>query len=515
MKAKNTIKTIAASTFICMSLSSCSDWLDVKMEDKIMENTLYSEYKGYLTALNGVYLGMNDVYSTTLSAGVLDVMAQYYYVRENDNHRYKIYSGYKYSDSSFESTNYTVWSTLYNLLANVNVILEHTEDGVLTEKQHAIIKGEALALRAFFHFDLLRLYGPIFSENSTATSIPYQDSSSREIQPMLPANEVLDKIIADLEASAALLKQYDPVITEGVGNTATSDNGLSNYDYSFRQLRLNYYAVETLLARAYLWGGNKAKAYQIAKNEVIDKANTEALEVFPWVTNAEIEASGKPDLIFSSEVMFSLYNTSRYESVYGSLFSPTLTTTSRLTFYGTGLTGDSKVGTFYDDENDYRKRAWAAVVESSTDENEDGEETIVHTSSVYFTKYNQFSSEAEIDGTETYRYMIPLIRMSEAYLIAAETATDKSEAIGYINLIRDHRACVSIGEDADLDDALTKEFAREMIGEGQLFYFYKRRAAESLITGFSASGTYAMSLSNYVWPIPEEEINKRVLVSGK
>ena len=52
---KKTIIKVAASASILLSLSSCSDWLQVEMEDKIMEPVLFSNYPGYVAALNGVY----------------------------------------------------------------------------------------------------------------------------------------------------------------------------------------------------------------------------------------------------------------------------------------------------------------------------------------------------------------------------------------------------------------------------------------------------------------------------
>jgi len=44
---------------IPLSLASCSDWLEVEMEDKIMEPVLFSNYAGYVSAINGVYLSLN------------------------------------------------------------------------------------------------------------------------------------------------------------------------------------------------------------------------------------------------------------------------------------------------------------------------------------------------------------------------------------------------------------------------------------------------------------------------
>ena len=76
--------------------------------------------------------------------------------------------------------------------------------------------------------------------NPDAESIPYQDDTSREIKPFLSNKEAMEKIIADLTEASTLLKDSDPIITEGIKDTQTEDNGVSSYDMTFRQLRLNY-----------------------------------------------------------------------------------------------------------------------------------------------------------------------------------------------------------------------------------------------------------------------------------
>lgn len=173
MKTINKAKIFAVTAILGLGLSSCNDWLDVKMEDQVMENTLFKNYSGYMSALNGVYMSMNDLYGSTLSVAGLDIMAQYYCVTNDNNHNLDIFSGYEFSDKDFETYNATVWNKAYEILANINVIIERTDaDNPLTENQRAIIRGEALALRGFLHFDLLRLYGPIYSENPTAVCIP-------------------------------------------------------------------------------------------------------------------------------------------------------------------------------------------------------------------------------------------------------------------------------------------------------------------------------------------------------
>ena len=510
------IKVCLSWLLVCplLTFTSCKDWLDVEMSDNIMENTLYNTNQGFLIALNGIYVGMNDIYGSYLSASVIDVMAQYYNVTKNDDHAYSVYSYYEFDDETFENLSSNVWTQAYALLANVNVILEHCDkDGAaLNESYYPLVKGEALALRAMIHFDMLRLYGPIYSEATASTiCIPYQESSSKDIQPLLPASEVLDKVIRDLNAASELLRTGDPILTKGVQNAIPSDDGLDSYDMAYRQLRLNYYAVQALLARAYLWKGDKQEAYQIAKNEIIDKITTDNLEVFPWATEESFLLERKPDRLFSSEVFFAMYAQNR--TIYSSLFSSALSLSSRLRFVGTSISGsDSKVATFYDDANDLRRTMWEVIAtEVEDDGTEDDEDQPTETeTSLYFLKYANPDADATYDGSETYCYMTPLIRLSEVYLIAAECAPTDDEALGYINAIREHRRCADASlQNGTRQELITREFAREVIGEGQLYFYYKRLGMEEIASGTEANGTYQMTLSNYVWPLPSVEEDKR------
>ena len=241
--------TAVTSALMTLSLSSCADWLKVEMEDKIMEPVLFSKYTGYVSALNGVYVSLNDYYTNSELTNILDVMAQYYYVTDDNNHKYRLYQSFDFNDIGVESKNESLWNQGYTIIANTNTILNHLSDindTPLTQAQFDLLRGESLALRAMLHFDILRRHGAIYALNPDAESIPYQDDTSREIKPFLSNKEAMEKIIADLTEASTLLKDSDPIITEGIKDTQTEDNGVSSYDMSFRQLRLNYYAVQGL-----------------------------------------------------------------------------------------------------------------------------------------------------------------------------------------------------------------------------------------------------------------------------
>ena len=520
MKIKRIFKVLAMAGVLAVPTTSCSDWLDVKMSDKIMENALFSTNNGFMTALNGVYMGMIDVYGDDLSVGIIDVMAQYYDM-VNGNHTYKVFANYQYEDEAFKTKSNNIWTKMYALLANVNNLLEHCDEegSALRSEYYPIVKGEALALRAMMHFDLLRLYGPSYNENTkSTTAIPYQEDANREISPLRSAEYIVDRVIEDLKAASELLKDNDPVFTTGVGNAVTSDDGLERADFTYRQLRLNYFAVQTLLARAYLWKGDKSTAYRIATEEVIKRNQVdEEKMIFPWTTKEQVEADNKNDLLFSSEVFFAIYHSKRSQ-LDSRYFTGALPKTSRLAFWGTNPTNSQLSVLFDDPNNDWRSTLMWAVQTSSEDEGGDGEEGKEEeggssgSGSLYLLKYADAGREAELDGTETYLYMIPLIRLSEAYLIAAECAATPEEALEYLVAIREHRNCHMALEATSMDgvkELVTKEFAREVLGEGQLFFYYKRLNMDKFLDGSKLGSMYEMLTDNYQWPLPDVEINKR------
>ena len=110
--------------------ASCNSWLDVAPEDQIMEKDLFEEREGFLMALNGVYLNMNSSsnYGGNLSAGIIDVMAQYYNCTTSE-HNYSGYQSYAYDSKTSKDRFETVWKTTYSQISNLNAILEHCGDG--------------------------------------------------------------------------------------------------------------------------------------------------------------------------------------------------------------------------------------------------------------------------------------------------------------------------------------------------------------------------------------------------
>lgn len=264
---------------------SCSDWLKVSSEDRIMENDLFRTPRGFMTALNGIYIDLlnSSMYGKTLTWGMTDILAQYYTCREKD-HSYK-----SLADFDNVTRNNAVsgcWNRSYALLNNVNTILEHCESdrNVLDDTYYHMIKGEALALRALLHFELFRIFGPSYSKDKEKECIPYALTSETKVNPLLPAREIARLIMEDLKNAEESLTGYDPVIETGAVWGDDPEGGVN--DMRYRSMRLNYYAVQALMARVALYCGEKEVAWEYAEKMI--RGIHEEHKWFPFVTREEV-----------------------------------------------------------------------------------------------------------------------------------------------------------------------------------------------------------------------------------
>jgi len=487
---KTKIKSLIFSCLaITLLLSSCNKWLDVKPSDRLSEDMLFSTPKGYLNALTGVYMEMNNtsVYGRAMTNEFLDILAQYYYINSN---KYLPYVNFSYTDVNVKASIESMWNKTFSLICNCNVIIDRCNKygtQILTPQYNAVIKGEALGLRAMMHLDMLRMFGPIYSDNTKSQkAIPYVTVSDQSVQPILTAEEVIGKIIADLKEASSLLEEYDPIIENGIMNSSDPNGN----DMRYRQYRMNYYAVQALLVRAYMWEHDNTDALATVSALISD---VESKNTFPFTSSSAIISTTNPDRIFSTEVIFSLYNSQRKTNIYEYNFTPALGDDSQTLLRAGGTFSTGRVTALYDDANDYRFKVWGTTVL-------DGKEI------VYSDKYKEPSTNS------SFRYMVPLIRMSEMYYAQAELTGDITVANDCINKVRSHRNCTSItSTSANLITNITAEFRREMIGEGQMFFFYKRNNAAKMPDGTNTgkNNTRSVTSVNYVLPLPDSEISTR------
>lgn len=454
---------------ICLGLllfASCSDWLDVKPKTTVEEEEVFSRELGFKEALTGVYIKMasTDLYAKNLSYGFLDILGQRYQI--SDLEGYQDDKWYTFPSTKTEGYTETIWSEMYNVIANVNNLLYYCDqkrDVFTTANYYELIKGEALGLRAFLHFDLLRMFGPVYAENKTAKRIVYRTVFGRDVKELQPSNVVVDSIISDLKQAEALLKDTDPLNFE-FPQTEEDEAEMSGDRFLvYRHKRMNLYAVQALLARVNLYAGNKSEAEYYA-NQVINSKQ------FSFMANAA-------DVLRSGEIIFSIYVDDFDKQVENEFTTSGSYYIQDVAFLNDIFDVDN------DGTNDFRIR--------------EGLSFDYGTYGVTLRKYKQTNMWASTEGT------IVLMRLAEMYYILAECAPDASTAAGYLNKVREARGidAVTFSEETRLNE-IEKEYRKEFYGEGQLFFFYKRHCYPT----FLHCPVKDMTESNYMFSWPDNEV---------
>ncbi|MGN8055731.1 RagB/SusD family nutrient uptake outer membrane protein [Pedobacter sp. 22163] len=453
--------------------SGCKKFLDVTPKTSLAEKQLFTSETGFQQALTGIYgqLASDSLYGDNLSMGFVSALAQNYSTLSTTG-AVPLQQTQLLNYASVEVAGYTnaIWSTSYSSIAAANKIIANAETNrsVLSNNSYAMLRGEALALRAFLHFDLLRMFGPEYTAGANLKAIPYKkDVNENAVIPSTTA-EVVKFALADLKEAADLLQPVDPIVTS---------------DLRSRRSKLNYYGIKALEARIKLYSGDKAGA-AAAANVVINSNK------YAFVTPAAASVVGlgtvvRDRLYFNEQVFMIrvrdiLPNVQRYFRFRGGPGqSLTLTAASFSTLYETvSGGGGTDIRYVYRIEQDggipFPSKFWQASTATTT---------------ITDNLLDQY---------------VPGIRLAEMYYILAETAETPAAGVGYLNTVRQNRGLTNLPTNITataLKTAITREYQKEFYAEGQLFFYYKRIKAIRM-----QFRNVDMAPEQYVLPIPNAEL---------
>ena len=414
---KLNIKSILCATALSVvTLTSCDGYLDTFPSDSLVSDDAITNLQDVETALNGSYyslknagyygcdfvaraeVGGDDV--QTLAAGGLRTDPFYRFIHRQNN-----------SPEGF-------WSIPYTIINRTNVLLNAIDKGQLPagdELNNA--KGEALAVRALCHFNLLVTYGkPYFVSNGetpgvvVVTSVPTPDA--------LPSRSTVAEgykaVISDLEEALSLI------------GTEVKDG------------RFNSWAVKSLLARVCMFKGDWEKTFSYAK-DVIENSPYALVENKNYL--AAWQGRYNTESVFDLEI--SDLDAGNRE-LFGYVVDPT------------GYAAISITKEFEDllkeNEDDVR----LGLLANTTAEGR-----------YYINKYPGQNGKTAVNN-------IRVIRLSDVYLMAAEAALKKSSvdqvsADKYLNAII-KRACPSAENVVATKDLVAKERRKELVMEGHRLY---------------------------------------------
>ena len=512
---KNKLKLLATIGILAFASTSCiKEWLDVMPKNMQPADIMFDTYQGYQDALIGCYTKMKsrNLWGENLTITTIEYIAQHW-EKGNSNQNFittetlNQFKDFNYDDVAVKAAFTSIWSGLYNIIVQANSIIEAipltAETVIGNPAARGIVEGEALAIRAMCHFEVLRLFGQ-FPENTSANllgtplvatqnvNLPYSKTVSRNPVTFFDYQAYIDLLEKDLERAAELLLQHDPFVEFSAsqinsGNTNVSDDFLRS-----RQLRLNYYAVKALQARFYLYIGKNAEANRAAM-EVIEAAST---------TKGFNLASNESDIrdryyALPNEGLFMLSN-HQLDNYWNTIFpigsgSNLHMSMERLEI---DMFGEAREGS----SNNRLRELWLRRTASDL-----GGAVIYQP-----MKYNLNDSTRAIGGINLIRYkqVMPMLRLSELYLIAMETGS-VAEAN---RLFREYRIARDVqpfefASRREILQEIEAEYRRELFAEGQMFAFYKRFRKSTMLWRYNEDTGNAIFEKNYIVPLPDTEFS--------
>ncbi len=228
---------------LAATVTSCKKIIDVNPISNETVDNYYKNYKEVNVALSGCYNGMqepllNEWQFTELRSD----NARQRSVNSTTNVNMELNVLNLYTAGPQHQQIYNYWLATYKNIRNVNYVLRSlgvtyknnqlvfgTPTADVTEAQRDELVGQALFIRAYHYFNLVRLYGGVF-----LVTEPLEAAQARKLNRS-SLNDTYNLITKDLEAAVAKAsaKTYSQIVSTDLG-------------------RANAWAAKALLAKVYL-----------------------------------------------------------------------------------------------------------------------------------------------------------------------------------------------------------------------------------------------------------------------
>jgi len=431
------MKIYKITSLLCLFvLMSCNDFLKVEPGVQISINEQLSSKTGLELALNGIYDDVESLLSsqTNVYADVQGGNITFSPVISSKEITIPgaIQNSYNFSDIAQESDYAGVYTSLYSIINQANIILKYFDTFTfLTTDEKNQLEAELLVIRAFSHYQLSLLFAQNygFTADASHPGIVYNTETlliGVDFPSRKTMKETYDLLKADLDSALSLF---------------TNNQFLAGPSHSL----FNKKTTEALYARIALQMNDWEKAF-LYSNTVITTSGIALITTNNYVTEWEKEEEPVSEIILE----FSAPRTS--EGAVSQSISQWFIFGSNVNYARYVASGD--LLDLYE-ANDIRKNMF---IEQNLPTRVAG---IEQNLPYYFTKKFQ-------NGAGTTH-----IRLSEMYLIRAEVnarLSRENDALVDINILRQRANLSSLTSTGNLLEEIFLERRRELAFEGHLLF---------------------------------------------
>ncbi|TZF83578.1 RagB/SusD family nutrient uptake outer membrane protein [Pedobacter sp. BS3] len=255
---------IQVIVLLLAGISSCKKVIDVSPVSNEVASNYYRNYTEVNVALTGCYNGLQEPLTTEwMMTELRSDISKQRATSSTSNPNIELNQLNLYMVSPQHQQVYNYWLSSYKNIRNINYVLRSLgityQNGqlvygqptaVVTDAQKAELAGQALFLRAYHYFNLVRLFGGVF-----LVTEPLDPKAAKQVNRS-SVDECYQLIMADLLAAAEMLPKntYSQIPSADLG-------------------RANAWAAEALLAKVYLTLPTPRKTDALTLlNDIIDNS---------------------------------------------------------------------------------------------------------------------------------------------------------------------------------------------------------------------------------------------------
>jgi len=457
--------------FMAASLGACQKVIDVKETDFIGGDIALKTVANNESGIIGAYAAMNVEMGILLNAVFSDEVRVGEFYNAATVHEWQ----YSSADISIRD-NFTAFNLYYRIIDRVNRVLAALPAAPATTPAEVALKdrlrGEALFLRAFCHFELYKYYSN--SAVGTDLAMAYMETPSLSPSARIQVAPYFAKLKADLTAAKPLLPSALTDIYRATRPAATA-----------LQARVALYLKEYTDAVTF---------------------TTEYINAIPLATRANFPGIWTD--ANNSEVAFKLSRTASLGGRIGSLFHGTSANSGAIAQV-TWLPSN-KIWASYDQANDVRFGAYFRTEPLLAAAGRPSQLIAKYRGTTYGTP-TEHVADAKV------------FRTGEMYLIRAEANAELNNLVGATNDLNTLRAAringytnVTLATKDAAITAIMEERFKELPYEGHRFWDLKRRNLPvNRLTNDAPnanSTTLAAGSFRFLLPIPNAEIQANPLI---
>lgn len=451
-------------------LAGCEDKLDMNPHQSLSEAQTFSKAQDFENAVRGVYTEMLDAGAKGEFRVIFPDVASDNLIQCRDG-RLTLSDVQDWNLSSDHYYPGNFWAAQYDAINIANKVIANAKDfEAVDEAGRQLIEnavGEAYALKAILHFDLVRIFGESYEKaTDQSPGIPYMEEARIGFPERETVRSNYDNIVADLKTAIDKL---------------TLENG---------KARINKSTAQAYLAKVYFFMGDYDNAITYA-NKALPNYGLNTIDAFPSIWTDETDKG----------VIFKLAITEQDGVEWANGFSQTSPDGTKSEYVC-----DYELYQMYD-ANDVRLN------------------TYITTSEFNGTNYNHIKKFMGRPGANATPNLVDIkaLRTAELLLTRAESyymTSQEGKALDDLNALRSHRYTgFTPGTETGqaLIDEIRKQRRLELAFEGDRWFDLKRRnvAITRASYGDHADGTgdvyRVLTLDKddpqWLYPIPDYEMN--------